>query len=64
MTSTFVLGPVGLLLRGECPPMTSTLRRRRQLRSPGQSLVEFALILPVLLLSLLIVIDFGRLFYS
>jgi PKD repeat protein len=44
--------------------MISKLRRRHESRSLGQSLVEFALILPVLMLSLLIVIDFGRLFYS
>lgn len=33
-------------------------------RTRGQSVTEFALILPVLILSLLIVLDFGRLFFS
>src|SRR2546423_398176 len=33
-----------------------------QLRSPGQSLPEFALILPVLLLLTLIAVDFGRVY--
>jgi len=33
-------------------------------RSPGQALVEFALILPVFLLLLVMAIDFGRLFYT
>jgi PKD repeat protein len=37
---------------------------RRARRTRGQSLVEFALVLPVLLLLLLITIDFGRLFLS
>jgi len=41
--------------------MPSLLRRGRK-RSRGQSLVEFALVAPVLLLVLLIAIDFGRLF--
>jgi Flp pilus assembly protein TadG len=38
--------------------------RDRERRSQGQSLVEFALIVPVLLLLLLLTVDFGRLFYS
>lgn len=37
-------------------------RRRDRLRSRGQSLVEFALVLPVLLLVLLVTIDFGRVY--
>jgi uncharacterized membrane protein len=37
--------------------------RNRQ-HSRGQALVEFALIVPVMLLLLLIAIDFGRLFFS
>lgn len=41
-------------------PPSKLWRHRR--RSPGQSLVEFALALPVLLLLLLICIDFGRVF--
>lgn len=42
--------------------MLNMLRRRD--RSLGQSLTEFALILPVLILALLIAIDFGRLYFS
>ena len=38
-------------------PVTATARR-------AQGLVEFALILPILILMFLIVIDFGRLFMS
>jgi len=38
------------------------IRRRR--RSRGQGIVEFALILPILILMLLITLDFGRLFMS
>jgi Flp pilus assembly protein TadG len=33
-------------------------------RSRGQALVEFALVLPVMMLVLLIVVDFGRLFFA
>ena len=40
------------------------LYARRRRRSRGQSLVEFALVLPVLLLVVLIAIDFGRAFLS
>jgi PKD repeat protein len=40
----------------------SLTRRTQQDRSVGQSLVEFALILPVLLLMLLVGIDFGRVY--
>jgi PKD repeat protein len=43
-------------------PGLSNLRARRRTR--GQSIVEFALILPVLMLLLLITLDFGRLFMS
>ena len=45
------------------PRLVRFVRRFRP-RTRGQSVTEFALILPVLILSLLIVIDFGRLFYS
>ena len=38
------------------------LRRRRRERSRGQSLVEFALVIPVLLLLTLIALDFGRVY--
>jgi len=45
--------------------LSKTLRRARHRdRSKAQGLVEFALILPVLILMFLIVIDFGRLFMS
>jgi Flp pilus assembly protein TadG len=40
------------------------LFRPRHTSARGQSLVEFALVIPVMLLILLIGIDFGRLFYS
>ena len=39
-------------------------RLHRRQRSRGQGIVEFALILPVLILMLLITLDFGRLFMS
>lgn len=39
-------------------------RVRHRERSKAQGLVEFALVLPILILMLLIVIDFGRLFMS
>jgi Flp pilus assembly protein TadG len=39
-------------------------RRGRQPKSAGQALVEFALVIPVMLLMLAIAIDFGRLFFS
>jgi hypothetical protein len=38
--------------------------RRRQRRAGGQSLTEFALILPVLLVALMGVLDFGRAIYA
>ena len=41
--------------------MTDTTRQRK---SRGQSITEFALILPILILAMLIVLDFGRLFFS
>jgi PKD repeat protein len=47
---------------------TRTLRpashRGHQSKSAGQALVEFALVIPVMLLMLAIAIDFGRLFFS
>jgi PKD repeat protein len=46
------------------PPALPTPRSRKGHRSRGQALVEFALIVPVMLLLLLIAIDFGRLFFS
>lgn len=44
--------------------MSSLRRSQRIARSRGQSLAEFALFAPVLLLLLLTAIDFGRAFYS
>ena len=41
--------------------LPSVIRRRD--RSRGESVVEFALVLPILLLLLAATIDFGRLFY-
>ncbi len=48
------------------PQRTSRFPRRQNRRHPshGQALVEFALILPVLMLMFVIAIDFGRLFFS
>ena len=40
------------------------MRLRRRRRSRGQSLVEFALILPLLMLFLAAVLDLGRIFYA
>src|ERR1700694_1573807 len=56
---------VGLIARirpytGVCMLRNTSTRRRRQ---SAQSLTEFALILPVLMLILLGVVDFGRVFY-
>src|SRR4026209_236696 len=47
--------------RGTQMPRYSAVRRRRK-RTRGQSLVEFALVAPVLLLLMLVAIDFGRVF--
>jgi hypothetical protein len=43
--------------------MKLPLRRRRE-KSRGQALVEFALILPILALLMLLAVDFGRVFYG
>lgn len=45
------------------PPIHRKPERRRR-RGRGQSLVEFALVLPVLLLILLVALDFGRAFFA
>jgi Flp pilus assembly protein TadG len=45
------------------PASDGAPRRRRRLGQSAQSLTEFALILPVLMLILLGVVDFGRVFY-
>jgi Flp pilus assembly protein TadG len=39
-------------------------RRRHGRKSRGQSVVEFALVMPVFMLLLLVAVDFGRLFFS
>ena len=39
-------------------------RRRRRTRTRGQSLVEFALILPLLLVFLATILDLGRIYYA
>jgi PKD repeat protein len=44
--------------------MNLTPPRGRKSRSKGQALVEFALVIPVMLLLLVIAIDFGRMFFS
>ena len=44
--------------------MQSLLKRRSRSNSLGQGVTEFALIAPILLISLLITIDFGRMFFS
>ena len=51
--------PTALRARLRAPHRTRSGSRRR-----GQSVVEFALILPVLLFTLLFAIDFGRLFFT
>lgn len=53
-------------IAGGNAPVSSPSTRRTVARSPanGQSLAEFALILPVLLLILMFALDFGRVFYS
>ena len=40
------------------------LRKRMRRTSRGQGLVEFALIVPVLMLMLLLALDFGRVFFG
>ena len=45
-------------------PLTRVLRSRGAPRSPGQALVELALIVPVLFLLLLGAVDLGRVFYA
>ena len=43
-------------------PFLRSIDRRRRDRSRGQSLVEFALVLPIMLLLLLAALDFGRVY--
>lgn len=57
-------GPSRLLFRTRADGPPARRRRSPETRSPGQALVEFALILPVFLLLLVMAIDFGRLFYT
>ena len=44
------------------PSVRRTIRRRPRSSARGQSLVEFALVFPLLLILLLTVVDFGRVF--
>lgn len=44
--------------------MANQLRQRLSRLAHGQGLVEFAMILPVLMLALLLAIDFGRVFFG
>lgn len=44
--------------------LTDRLRRHRRGQSRGQSLVEFAIILPIMLVFLAAIIDLGRVFYA
>jgi Flp pilus assembly protein TadG len=46
------------------PPPRRTARSRAWARDRGQSVVEFALLLPVFLLILVVAVDFGRLFFT
>ncbi len=41
-----------------------TIKERPKSATPGQSLVEFAFVLPILLLLMVTIIDFGILYYS
>ena len=54
--------PLSHALRSRAPATTPGQSRRLR-RQSAQSLTEFALILPVLMLILLGVVDFGRVFY-
>src|SRR5688572_22939646 len=54
----------GRAARRRPPRLPSLTRSRRRPRSGGQAMVEFALILPVFLLFLVIAVNFGRLFFS
>ena len=45
-------------------PWRVAIRMLRRRRPRGQALVEFALVVPVLMLILLITVDFGRLFFT
>ncbi len=50
------------MARGHGPPSKADLVRQRARRGRGQSLVEFALVLPVVILVVLMALDFGRVF--
>jgi Flp pilus assembly protein TadG len=50
--------------RSRPQPSCTSIRARLRPRSPGQALVEFALLLPVFLLLLVAAVDFGRLFFT
>ena len=45
-------------------PHPGATRPERRERSRGQAVVEFALIIPVFMLLLLLAVDFGRLFFT
>lgn len=48
----------------DCPRMSLLRRRSDEPISRGQAMVEFALVLPVLALLLVVAIDFGRVFFG
>ena len=58
------LSDIRIFTRGFHRSMSSLPRLRRRNRSRGQGLVEFALILPVFMLFLLIAVDFGRMLFT
>jgi PKD repeat protein len=53
---------IPMLLRRTARHVAGVLTRSRVRRTRGQSLVEFALVLPIMLLLVLIVLDFGRVY--
>ncbi|MGH2466873.1 MAG: PKD domain-containing protein [Candidatus Limnocylindrales bacterium] len=56
--------PAPRLRRTASQPHQSRLERALHPATRGQALVEFAIVLPVMLLLMLLAIDFGRLFFS
>src|SRR6202011_1681898 len=59
-----VLQPSLYLFRRTLAAVRSNLRRGRRHRSNAQSMVEFSLVAPVLIVMLFLMIDFGRLVYT
>ncbi len=51
-------------VRARAPRFHATALQRRRPRTRAQAVVEFALVLPVLLLLVVVAVDFGRLFFS